>query len=71
MERERGRIQAIQEVSGGCQGQLPDTGTRWATGFTAKEERVGNLVINGRLGCSDHGIVGCSILRGKVAEYGP
>lgn len=37
-------------------------------GFTDKEELVGNLVINGRLGCSDHGVVGCSILRGKVAD---
>ena len=36
--------------------------------FVDREELVGNLIINGRLGCSDHGIVGCSILRGKVAD---
>lgn len=36
--------------------------------FTDKEELAGDLIINGRLGCSDHGIVGCSILRGKVAD---
>lgn len=49
-------------------GQLLDTGTRWAIEFTDKEDLVRSLIISGRLGYSDHGIVECIILRGKVAD---
>lgn len=36
--------------------------------FTDKEELVGKLIISGRLGYSYRRIVGCIILRGKIAD---
>jgi len=33
--------------------------------FAGKEEQAGDLIINGRLGCSDHEIVGLATLMGR------
>lgn len=62
-------MEAIQEASGGCQGQLLNTDVQWDNHafldmVTDKEETVEDIIINGSLGCNDHEVLEFKILTG-------
>lgn len=66
---QNGTAQATQTISAGCQGLLLDMGTGWAKQchtqlellFINKEEMAVDVILSGRLGCSD-----CEIVRPKT-----